>query len=118
MCFALAWDADFFAARAVIVDPIAARLSEDPGADKAGEGAASAAVSVSEVTVAEVMAEVEERMTKGEADDADAERRAVAKSERPWLQLVSILTVTVISILTVVAYRLDILISIGLAEPK
>ena len=106
------------AAKAVIVDPIAARLSEDPGADKAGEGAASATVSVSEVTVAEVMAEVEERMTKGEADDADAERRAVAKSERPWLQLVSILTVTVISILTVVAYRLDILISIGLAEPK
>ena len=87
------------AAKAVIVDPIAARLSEDPGADKAGEGAASATVSVSEVTVAEVMAEVEERMTKGEADDADAERRAVAKSERPWLQLVSILAVTVISIL-------------------
>ncbi len=106
------------AAKAAIVDPIAARLSEEPGEEKVSEGAASATVSVSEVTVAEVMAEVEERMTKGEADDADAERRAVAKSERPWLQLVSILTVTVISILTVVAYRLDILISIGLAEPK
>jgi len=106
------------AAKAAIVDPIAARLSEDPGEAEVDEGAASASVSVSEVTVAEVMAEVEERMTKGEVEDADAERRAVAKSERPWLQLVSILTVTVISILTVVAYRLDILISIGLAEPK
>ena len=58
------------------------------------------------------------QFTDEEKEDADAERRAVAKSERPWLQLVSILTVTVISILTVVAYRLDILISIGLAEPK
>ena len=105
------------AAKAAIVDPIAARLSEDASSGS-NEDANQATVSVSEVTVAEVMAEVEQRLTKEEKEEADAERRAVAKSERPWLQLVSILTVTVISILTVVAYRLDILISIGLAEPK
>ena len=69
---------------------------------------------VSEVTVSQVMVEVEERLSKQEKEDESLERRAVAKSERPWLQLVTILVLVTIVILSVVAWRLDLLLSFNI----
>ena len=115
------------AAREAITDRFNLSGDDDEDGDGDGEGAEPSAEpgkeskkrladlpEVSEVTVSQVMVEVEERLSKQEKEDESLERRAVAKSERPWLQLVTILVFVTIVILSVVAWRLDLLLNFNI----
>ncbi|QDZ19887.1 hypothetical protein HOP50_03g24040 [Chloropicon primus] len=84
-------------------------VTDAEGTPPAGGG--SELGEVSESRVQKMMEVLQERFERDEVTSEKRAARWIARSDRPWFQLVSFLLGTVIVLLVLVAYRLDLVIN-------